>query len=102
MDGPKLVIVLLHGGIKHTKSKILLEYLEENQINGLTKICVGNKKTKDRILNNKYDLKIKEFPCIIIKKEGYDTSFYPGTIKNIKTLVNQLRNITEYSESESE
>ena len=90
-----MIIVLLHGGTKHKKSRILLEYIKTKKIVGLTKICVGNNKTKNRILRNKYKYRLDDFPCIIIKKDGIEPSFYPGNIENIKILLGRLGNISD-------
>lgn len=95
MEYPTITIVLLHGGVKHRKSNLVLEYIKTKKIIGLTKICVGNNKTKNRILNNKYNYTLEDFPCIIIKKDNAEPLFYPGTISNMVIMLEQLSNITD-------
>lgn len=93
MEEPNMIILLLHGGKDHIPSQIILDFLENKKIHGLSKIYVGSNKTKNRILNNKYNIEIKHFPCIVIKKDDYPPEIYPATIKSLKTLARKLNNI---------
>ena len=89
----KIAFILLHGGENHSKSKYICKYLDDQNIPGITKICVGSNEIKQRILNNNKDITIKYIPSIIIYKGEDDIKVYEGTISNLRPILNQLREI---------
>ena len=98
----KIILVFLHGGYSHAQSERVLRFIDRQHIEGITKICIGNKDTKDRIKYNTTGLKIKKIPSLIIWKENENSYIYSGTIQNVKSILNELRELMDDSSSYSE
>lgn len=89
----EMIILLLHGGRDHIPSKIILDYLDGKNVNGLSLIYIGNDTTKKRILNNQYDIKIESLPSIVIKKDDNPPIIYEADLENTQKIVHKLLNI---------
>ena len=100
-DDDILELVLIHGGYKHRESKIILEYMDNKNIEGITRICVSSEKIKNMILNNKKGLKVKYIPSIIIKKGNEKPEIFKGSKEMIRDILDELSNLNDES-SESD
>ncbi len=101
MNNDILELVLIHGGYKHRPSRIILEYMDNKKIEGITRICVGSNKTKNMILNNQNGLKVEYIPSIIIKKGNEEAEINKATKEFIRDILDELYNLNnESSESD--
>lgn len=86
-------IVIIHGGRKHQDSKLILEYLDEHPVIGMTLLCVGTEEIKNNLLNNENGINIKSIPSIVISNNLKGSEVYHGSIKNIEKIVSELHSI---------
>ena len=86
-----IIIILLHGGKQHQPSKKILKYIEKEEIEGITPICIVDNEMKKKIKNSR--IKINEIPSIIIHRDNNIPEVYPATKDNIEYILEQLSNI---------